>query len=69
MNDDTGRKTYSIPEAAKILGIGKNQAYAAAHAGEIPIIRMGNRMLVPRLALDKLLEQPINKEERQTHAA
>ena len=55
MNDDPGRKTYSILEAAKILGIGKNQAYAAAHAGELPIIRMGNRMLVPKVALDKKL--------------
>ena len=32
---DDERPTISIPEAAKILGIGRNQAYAAAKRGEI----------------------------------
>jgi excisionase family DNA binding protein len=37
-------KTQTIAEAAKELGIGKNQAYAAARRGEIPTIRIGNRI-------------------------
>jgi excisionase family DNA binding protein len=41
-------KTQTIAEAAKELGIGKNQAYAAARRGEIPTIRIGNRILVLR---------------------
>jgi len=40
MSDQTC-KTCSVPEAAKVLGIGKNQAYAAAKRGEIHIIKMG----------------------------
>lgn len=47
--------TISIEAAAKRLGIGRNQAYEAAHRGEIPIIKIGRRMLVPRAALDRLL--------------
>lgn len=38
-----------------ILGIGRNQVYAAAANGEIPTIRIGKRILVPRAALEKLL--------------
>lgn len=57
----TGRKrgtppaTTTIVEAAKRLGIGRNQAYEAAHRGEIPVIKIGARLLVPTLALDRLL--------------
>ena len=50
------RATYAICEAAEILGIGRNQAYEAARRGEIPTIRIGGRILVPKAALDKMLE-------------
>jgi excisionase family DNA binding protein len=48
--------TYDIPEAAKLLGIGRNQAYEAAARGEIPTIRIGNRLLVPKSALRRKLD-------------
>lgn len=55
--DREKRKTYSIEEAAELLGIGRNQAYEAAKRGDIPVIRIGaRRMLVPKLAFDRLLE-------------
>ncbi len=50
------RATYGVQEAAKILGIGRNAAYEAARRGEIPTIRIGGRILVPKAALDKMLE-------------
>jgi excisionase family DNA binding protein len=55
--DDTSkeRATLSISEAAKLLGIGRNQAYQAAHRGEIPTLKIGSRLLVPRAALAKML--------------
>lgn len=49
------RQTVTVAEAAAALGIGKNQAYAAAHRGEIPAIRIGRRLLVPRAALEQML--------------
>ena len=52
---DAGRQTLTIAEAAKALGIGRNQAYEAAHRGEIPTIKIGKRLLVPKLAFEKLL--------------
>jgi excisionase family DNA binding protein len=45
----------TVPEAGKQLGVGRNQAYQAAKAGQIPTIRIGKRLLVPVSALDKLL--------------
>ena len=41
------RRTATLVEAAKVLGIGKNAAYDAAKRGEIPTIRIGKRLLVP----------------------
>lgn len=46
-----GRCTCSVTEAAEILGIGRSTAYAAAHDGSLPVLRISNRLLVsvPRL--------------------
>ncbi len=49
--------TLSVEEAAKLLGIGRNLCYDRVKTGEIPVIKIGRRLLVPRRALEKLLEQ------------
>ena len=49
------RLTMTIPEAARKLGIGRNQGYEAAKNGEIPTIRIGKRLLVPIAALENKL--------------
>jgi len=50
------RRTYNLwPETGRILGLGKNATYAAAERGEIPTIKIGGRLLVPREALEQLL--------------
>jgi excisionase family DNA binding protein len=53
--DEAERQTISIEDAARLLGIGRNNAYEAAHRGEIPTIRIGKRILVLREPLKKLL--------------
>ena len=50
--------TLSIEETAKILGIGRNLCYDRVKTGEIPVIKIGRRLLVPRAALEKLLADP-----------
>jgi excisionase family DNA binding protein len=45
-----------IPEAARLLGIGKTLAYEAAKRGELPVIRIGRRVVVSRARLYALLE-------------
>jgi excisionase family DNA binding protein len=41
MQADTDKLTGTIAEAAAVLKIGRNQAYQAAHRGEIPVIWIG----------------------------
>ena len=55
MSNDVERKTYTVVEVAKILGIGRNTAYEVCRNGEIPTIKIGGRILVPRKAIDELL--------------
>ena len=49
------RLTVTVEEAAQTLGISRALAYEAVRRGEIPHIRIGKRILVPRTALDRLL--------------
>jgi len=52
---ESKKLTFTVEETAKILGIGRNSAYEAVTRGEIPVIRVGKRLLVPKTALEKLL--------------
>ena len=52
---DDGRLTWTVTEAAQLLGISRASAYEAAHRGELPVRVIGRRMLVPRVALLRLL--------------
>jgi excisionase family DNA binding protein len=45
----------TVPETAEALRIGRNAAYAAVARGELPAIRIGRRVLVPRAQLQQLL--------------
>ena len=48
---------FSVSEVAQLLGISKPNAYTLLHRGQIPCIRYGRRMLIPRFALMKMLEE------------
>lgn len=54
-NDDEHKLAISIPAAAKPLGISRNLAYQLARSGELPSVRLGRRLIVPKIALDKIL--------------
>lgn len=45
----------TVPEAARVLGIGRDAAYRAAARGDLPTLRVGRRILVPVAALERLL--------------
>ncbi len=55
MNTTEPKITGTIPEAAEVLGIGRNQAYEAARRGDIPVIRIGKRYLVKWQVFLKML--------------
>jgi excisionase family DNA binding protein len=50
-------QTFKVQEAAKILGVSRNTAYDAVKTGQLPIIKIGRRFLVPRAALERMLEK------------
>jgi excisionase family DNA binding protein len=54
---EDGRLTWTVTEAAKLLGISPTSAYEAARKGELPVRMIGRRMLVPRVALLRLLDE------------
>jgi excisionase family DNA binding protein len=46
-----GRLVVSVTEAAELLGISRGLAYELARAGQLPSLRLGRRLVVPRAAL------------------
>ena len=55
MSEPVQRRTFTVDEVATILGIGRNTAYEVCRNGEIPTIRVGGRILIPRDAIEDLL--------------
>lgn len=49
------REIYTVEEAGAKLGLSRNSAYEAVRRGDIPCIRIGRRVLVPKKALARLL--------------
>jgi excisionase family DNA binding protein len=49
-----GRLVYSVAEAGALLGISRAFAYELVARGELPVIRLGRRRLVPKAALNAL---------------
>ena len=48
-------KTLTVEQTAKVLKIGRMQAYEAVKRGEIPHVRIGKRILVLAEPLDRML--------------
>lgn len=45
---------YSVTDAAHALGIGRTTMWRMVQNGEVPVVRVGRRVLVPREALETL---------------
>lgn len=48
-------ETITVPEAARVLGISRDTAYALARRGDLPTIRLGKRIVVSRRVIDRML--------------
>ena len=56
------RLTLTVEEAAQALGISRAFAYEAVDNGDIPCIRIGRRILVPKVALEKMINGPSSND-------
>jgi len=54
-NETRRPRAYTPKEVAEELRMGINQVYAGIKSGQIPSVRIGNKILVPSLGLDRLL--------------
>lgn len=69
MQDRKGTKhmsklTISIPDAARLMGVGKNRVYEMAKSGQIPVLKIGNRYIIPKANFEAwLTEQAENHAE------
>ena len=51
------RLCITVPEAAEMPGISRNFGYKLVKEGKLPSQRFGKRILMPRAALDRMLEE------------
>ena len=51
--------TLTIPQVAEILGISRGLAYQLARNGQLPVLRLGNRMLMSRIRLDEFIKKGV----------
>jgi excisionase family DNA binding protein len=49
------RLTLTVTEAAKLLGISRAMAYECVRTGDLPAIRLGGRILIPRERFNEML--------------
>ncbi|MGH8887877.1 MAG: helix-turn-helix domain-containing protein [Egibacteraceae bacterium] len=54
--------TLTVKHAARLCGIGRNAAYEAVAAGELPGVRIGRRWVVPTVPLLRLLGVEVAEE-------
>jgi excisionase family DNA binding protein len=59
MTTSIPRRTYTLPEVAALLGIGRSTAYDLVARGELQATRIGRRWIVSPVVLEKMLgERP-----------
>ena len=66
MGDNVEGAVLSVDECAELLKLSRGSTYQGCLRGQIPCIKVGRRILIPRVALQKLLEsasKPKKKEE------
>ena len=53
------RLTLTVEEAGELLGISRALAYEMARTGRLPTLRFGKRIVVPKKAIESMLERPV----------
>lgn len=48
----------TVNDVASVLGIGRRQAYELCHSKGFPCIKVGRRMVIPKIAFLKWMEDP-----------
>ena len=49
------RLTYTVEEAASLIGISRAKAYKCVRSGELRSVHLGRRIVIPAIAIEDLL--------------
>jgi hypothetical protein len=52
---DLAERVLTVPEAARLRRVGVRLYYAAAARGEVPVVQIGRRLVVPGAMLARFL--------------
>jgi len=52
--DEVGRQAFSVPEAARMLGVSRATLYKLVAAGRIRVIKIATRTLVPASEIERI---------------
>lgn len=55
------RLTYTVPEAAHALGVGKNRVYDLIASGDLPAVKFGRVIRIPKTSLEEWLESKLEQ--------
>ncbi|MFI6956652.1 helix-turn-helix domain-containing protein [Nocardia sp. NPDC050408] len=58
--------TVSVPDAARLLGVGRSTVYTAVKSGEVPSIRVGNRVRIPSRWVRQVLQLQADPGDNDT---
>ena len=54
-----------IPEAAKVMGLGRTKMYELVRSGDVPSVRFGRSIRIPTKSLVELIEQRTSEAEEE----
>ena len=57
MFSEQARLVFSVQEISRLLGLSRASTYEAVRVGSIPSIKVGRRILIPKSALQELLDR------------
>ena len=57
LSTSDGKLTLTPKEVAKALGVSNNTVYDAIRRGQVPVVKWGRKILVPKVALPKMLAE------------
>jgi excisionase family DNA binding protein len=63
------RRTYTVTEAATVLGISRTSAYERVRAGDLPALRLGRRIVIARAVVDAFVSGLAIAGDRRQRAA
>lgn len=57
VKEDVVRLVLSVEETRRLLGLSRGLMYEAIRTGQVPSVRIGRRILIPRRALEQMLDK------------